>query len=273
MCVADARDIKYDGAIFSIGAITVNMDTPLPELYAALEAPRVNEHRGEMMKYENDLKNYVRTSRLFHGEKNTGDPKAMERTISYFCTSVMSLNAVSFLELTSMSLGELYLAIPPLERKDRLESSEAGKRPANGGTKDAASRGIEIPCDPVLDPAAGVPADALSAGDVVCCKIREDSEFFNRMFKKSAAFDGTVSGEITAINFSEPGSAVISLKLSDGVSGTLKLTGKAGIKTLSRKEPSGRAGTKSIFRPGVLLPISGVVVFLFAIWFLLRLWG
>jgi hypothetical protein len=61
--------------------------------------------------------------------------------------------------------------------------------------------------------------------------------------------------------------------LSDGVAGVLKLAGNVRIKALSRKEPSETAGGKSLFRLDVLLAVSGMAVFLFVMWILLRFWG
>jgi hypothetical protein len=275
MCVTNTRDIEYDGALFSRGAI--DAEAPFSALYAMLEAPGQDIHRGEMKKYENDLKDYIRASKLFQSEKNLEDPKALEHKITYFCTSAMALNAISFLELTTMSRDELYLSIPSLKREDKPESGEEQRereeQAENGGTEAPAGPEVLISCDPVLDPVAGAPAGDLSVGDVICCKLREDSVFFDLMNKMSPEFNGIVSGDITAIHVNELGSAVISLQLSDGVTGALKLAGNVRIKALSRKEPSKTAGTKSPFRLDVMLAVSGIAVFLFVMWILLRVWG
>jgi hypothetical protein len=82
-----------------------------------------------------------------------------------------------------------------------------------------------------------------------------------------------VSGEITAVKVNALGSAVISLKLSDGVAGILKLAGNVRIKVVSRKESSETAGKKSLFRLDVILAVAGMAVFLFVMWILLRFWG
>ncbi|MDR0651776.1 MAG: hypothetical protein LBG12_00570 [Synergistaceae bacterium] len=273
MCAMDGRDIEYDGALFSRGAIET--EAPFSALYAMLEAPGPDD-REEMKKYENGLKDYVRTSRLFQSEKHLDDPKALEHKITYFCTSIMSLNAISFLELATMSRDELYLAIPPPAHEDEPESGEDQGEQADestdGETKDSAPPDVVLSCDPVLDPVSGVPAGGLSVGDVICCKLREDSVFFDLMAKTSPDFNGIVSGDITAIHVNELGSAVVSLKLSDGIAGALKLAGNVRIKALPRKE-SKMAGMKSLFRLDVLLAVSGVAIFLFAMWVLLRVWG
>jgi hypothetical protein len=277
MCVTDTCDIEYDGALFSRGAI--DTEAPFSALYAMLEAPVRSGHRDEMRKYENGLKDYVRTSKLLQSEKNLEDPKALEHKITYFCTSVMALNAISFLELTEMSQDELYLSVPSLKRGagpksggERSGQAEREEQAGDGGTEDAAPPDVMISCDPVLDPVAGVPAGELSVGDAICCKLRENSAFYDLMDKMAPDFNGVVSGEITAVQVNELGSAVISLKLSDGVSGALKLAGNVRIKTLSRKEP-GPVGTKSLFRLDVMLAVSGMAVFLLAMWLLLRVWG
>jgi hypothetical protein len=275
MCVTDARDIEYDGALFSRD--TIETEAPLSALYAALEAPAPDGRGKEMEKYENRLKDYVRTSRLFQTEKSLEDPKALEHRITYFCASDMSLNAISFLELTSMSRDELYLTIPSLKREDNTQNgedqSEREEEAAMGGAEGSAPTDVVISCDPVLDPANGVPAASLSVGDLVSCKLREDSVFFDLIGKSMPGFSGTVSGEITGIHVSELGSALISLKLSDGIVSVIKLDGNVRIKALPRKDPPKTAWIKSLLRFEVLMAVSGVAVFLFVMWILLRDWG
>jgi hypothetical protein len=275
MCVTDTRDVEYAGALFSRDAI--DTEAPVSALYAMLEAQGPDEHRDEMAKYENGLKDFVKASKLFQGAKNLEDPKTLEHKITYFCTSVMSLNAISFLELTTMSSDELYLAIPSLKHKDMPGNSEekdhAEERAANGETRDSASSDVAIACDPVLDPVAGVSAGELSVGDTICCKLREDSVFFNLIGKISPDFSGVVSGDIIEIHVNELGSAVVSLKLSDGVAGVLKLAGTVRIKTLSRRESSKTAGIKFPLRIDVMLAVSGMAFFLFVMWILLHILG
>lgn len=272
MCVTDAEDIEYDGALFSRGAI--DTEAPFSELYDMLET-REPDGREDMMKYENVLRDYIRTSRLFQSEKNLDDPKALEHKITYFCVSVMSLNAISFLELITMSRDELMLVMPSLKRKEMPEGGEAQGQaeevPSNGEAGNA-PLDVAIACDPVLDPVAGVPVGNLSVGDTICCKLREDSPFFDLMAKASPGFDGIVSGDVTAVSVNELGSAIVSLKLSDGIAGVLKLAGTVRIKALSLKG-SGNAGRKSLFRLDVLLAVSGVAVFFFVMWLLLRFFG
>ena len=95
--------------------------------------------------------------------------------------------------------------------------------------------------------------------------------FFDLMAKKSPDFSGIVSGDITAIHVNEFGSAVVSIKLSDGVAGVLKLAGTVRIKARSRKEQSETAGRKSLLRFDVMLAVAGMAVFLFMMWLLLHI--
>ncbi|MDR1579230.1 MAG: hypothetical protein LBS35_02635 [Synergistaceae bacterium] len=275
MCVLNERDIEYDGALFSRGAI--DAEAPFSALYAMLETPVPDEYREEMKTYENGLKDYVRASKLFQSEKNLEDPKPLEHKITYFCTSSMSLNAISFLELITMNQDELYLVMPSLKPEEKPgigeEQSGQGEQAADGETRDAAPADVVIACEPVLDPVTGVPARNLSVGDTVCCKLREDSAFLDLIGKMSPDFNGIVSGDVTAIQVNELGSAVVSLKLSDGVSGVLKLAGTVRIKALPRKELFGMAGRKFPFRFQVLLAVAGMMIFLFVMWILLRVWG
>jgi hypothetical protein len=275
MCVAGAGNIEYDGALFSRELI--DTEAPFSELYAMLEAPGPEEYRDELEKYGNALKDYVKTSRLFQSEKNLNDAKALEHKITYFFMSAMSLNVISFLELTPMSQSELYLTIPSLKRKEEPDigedQSEWAEEAENGEPRGFSPTDVAVSCDPVLDPVTGVPVSELSVGDTICCKLREDSVFFGLMLKASPDFNGTVSGDVTSVHVNEIGSAVVSLKLSDGVAGVLKLTGTVRIKTLSRKEMSETVEAKISFRPDVLLAIAGMAFFLFVMWLLLRLWG
>jgi hypothetical protein len=275
MCVANAREVEYDGALFSRDAI--DSEAPLSELLSALEAPRSPERPKELERYENALKDYINTSRLFQNEKNLNDPKTLERKITYFCTSALSLSAISFLEITSMSRNELYLSMPSLKREDEPEKNEERNETEGQADKDAsddsAPRDVAVACDPVLDPVAGVAAGDLSVGDAICCKLREESVFYSLMARASPGFKGVVSGDITAIRVNETGSATLALKLSDGVIGALKLNGSVRIKVLSRKEQDGTSPGKSPFRLDVLLAVSGIALFLLVMLLLSRILG
>jgi hypothetical protein len=232
-----------------------------------------------LAKYENDLANYLTASRLLQTEKNLTDSKALEHKITYFCTSALQLNAISFLEIIEISRKDLFIIMPTLEKK--FESGDNDEKTAKEeavpaveiktddlGNDTTLGSDIVVACEPILDPIAGVSIGDLSVGDTICCKMREDSVFYNLMSNASPDFDGVVSGEVSAVQVNDLGSAVVALKLADGVTGALRLTGMVRVKVVSRK-PVATSSVGQQQSTQIFLAIAGVMIFLFVMAILL----
>ena len=231
---------------------------------AAIVNSSSQENRPESLtSLESSLDDYVITSRLFQNDKNLDDPKAMEHKITYFCTTVMSLNAITFLEMDWMSRSELRKIIPSIAPDGESGEDDEDDEPSDGEGEDDGGEGLSnvaIACDPVLDPVIGVPVNELSVGAVICCKLREGSVFYNVMEKVSPDFDGIVTGDVIGVSVNELGTATIAVKLSDDVTGAMKAASAVRVR-MAVKSDEESASPKS-FRAEVALAAAGVVLFL-----------
>jgi len=262
MCVVDSGDLVYDGELFAREPI--DTEASLSEILAMMNSPRPEARSEDLAKYESELAALIKTSRMFQSEKSLSDQKALEHKITYFCTSVLSLNAISFLEIDEMSRKDLYLIMPSLNKKEGRENDGDEDEKAVAATKDESRDGelpdVVVACDPILDPVAGVAVGDIAVGTVVRCKLKEGSVFYNLMANASSGFDGKVTGDVTGVSVSDLGLATVAMKLSEGVTGAMKLAGTVKIKVVSKPERE-EAPKK---RPGmeIVLAIGGVIVFL-----------
>ncbi|MDR3279174.1 MAG: hypothetical protein LBT23_01565 [Synergistaceae bacterium] len=272
MGVMDDNDLLYHGELFSREPI--DSVASLSELYAKLTSPRPEMRTAELSEYENSLAGYIASSRLLQGEKNIADPKAMEHKITYFCSSVLGLNAISFLEMQEMSREDLYLIIPALRKadddKNMTSPGDEARASAGGADEEVKSTpDVVVACDPILDPVSGIPASALAAGDSVFCKLKEDSVFYSMMKSAVENFDGIVSGEVSAAQMNDMGSVTLAIQLSDGITGAIRIAGTVRVKAvrLAAPEPAMR---KSPHQMAIAFAVAGVVAFLCVMGLLLR---
>jgi hypothetical protein len=259
MCVLDSNELIYDGELFS--REPVGAEVSFLEAFELLNAPRQGERPDEFAKYESELADFVKTSRMFHSEKNLGDPKAQEHKITYFCTSVLALNAISFLEIRGMSKRDLYLIMPSLKKTEAQERPEQPEKPQADGGKSGSGgvSDVAVACDPVLDPVSGVAVNDLAEGMVVYCRLKEGSVFHKLMKSVYSGFDGTVTGDVAAVSVNGLGAATVALRLSDGVIGAMKLAGTVRVKVAPKQEME-----EAHQNPGItiVLATSAVMVFL-----------
>jgi hypothetical protein len=265
MGVTDIRDLLYHGELFSREPI--DTEAPLSELYNKIASPRMEGRSEELAKYENGLAEYITSSRLLQGEKKIADPKAMEHKITYFCSSVLGLNAISFLELQEMSIEDLYLIIPALKKNEELSDAEEPleEEPFSDGIsigeEKKSTPDVVVACDPILDPVSGVSANELAEGDAIFCKLKEGSVVYNLMKNASADFDGIVSGEVSAVQMNDLGSATVALRLTEGVTGAMRMAGSVRVKIV-RDVPQEEIPENNSTHIEIALAIAGVVAFL-----------
>lgn len=252
---------------------TIDTEAPWETLLAMLEAPKPQDRDADLARYEHEFHEFIDINRPFYSTKGHLDAKQIERKISYFCSDILDISAITFLDLSEVGAADLYALFPSL-----MESANA---PAKTGAEAAADDRDEekltssdvvsseplsdeekgeifAACEPVLDPVSGVALSDLQIGDVVACRLPETSTFYKFCMRGYPKFDGTLSGVITGIHLDEYGTATVALKLADGVSGALRLSGKVRIKILAKGADVKRT-TLSI---EVVLAFSSVIVFL-----------
>jgi hypothetical protein len=149
------------------------------------------------------------------------------------------------------------------------DEDAAGDEPAADETGAAAEpknkEDIAIRCEPILDPVKGLAMNELTVGDSVMTRLPADSVFFKLMARNIAGFDGVIAANVTGILQNELGTATISLALSDGIMGVMKLSGKVRVKTAgATAEAKRKPGPHSPLEipPGAVFGAAGIVVFL-----------
>ena len=271
LAATSGEGIAYLREIFSYEPI--DTAASWETLLALLEDPRVPDRDAELIRYEHELHEFIDINRLFYSTKGHLDAKQIERKISYFCSDILNISAITFLELSEVGPGDLYALFPSLkestdtpatddneERADDRDTEKLTSDDMAGGepSDDDEEGEIFVACEPVLDPVTGVALNDLQVGDVVACHLPETSTFYKFFMRGYPRFDGTLNGIITGIQLDEYGTATVALKLADGVSGALRLSGKVRIKMLAK----GADVKKSTLSMEVVLAFSSVVVFL-----------
>ena len=265
IAAASREKLEYLDQLFSYEQMDTN--APWEELIGLLGRPRMHEADSPLARYEKGLHDFIDIHRLFQSTKGHLDPKQIERKISYFCADMLDVNAITFLELSEVEPENLKALFPSLRETE--EQPDVPEPEAKGGEADeesgesavdAADGEIFVACEPILDPVSGVALNDLQIGDVVACRLPEDSSFYKFFANGFPNFDGNLRGIITGIQLNEHGIATVALKLADGVSGALRLSGKVRIKLLAKGEEARRAGAQPSLE--VILAFSSIVVFL-----------
>ncbi|MDR1884971.1 MAG: hypothetical protein LBQ56_01760 [Synergistaceae bacterium] len=257
ICLSAAERTNYVSAIFVTELI--DPETSLADLMARLGGPRPDDE--DLARYETELCEYINISRIFQGEYNALDGKVIERKISYFCTDSLQLSAITFVDLMSVGEDDLDSLAPSLsaylEVKHEKESDSEDEDDFEG-RHEGGAESVYIACEPVLDPVQGVAVSELAPGDVVFCRIPNESSFYLLLKNNSPNFDGTVTGDVTGVKINEFGSSVVSLTMADGVYAAMKMAGTVRIKLKSKGAQAAVPGGV----PDVLIAVGGIALFL-----------
>ena len=257
--VVDDNLLVYNRTLFS--AEKFEEQLTLRDMVSLIDSSSEGERLEELKTLESSLDDYAISSRLFQSENNINDPKALEHAITYYCTTVLSLNAITFLELTPASRKELSKFIPSLKHGG-IETDADEEIPSGGDNNEdgEALPNTAILCDPVLDPVNGVPIEDLAAGEVLYCKLREGSVFYNLMEKISPDFDGIVTGDVMGVSVNELGTAAVEVILSEDVTGTIKVPANVRLKMASDSDITITAPQNLLVK--VIFAVLGVIFFL-----------
>ncbi|MDL2263529.1 hypothetical protein LJC31_02645 [Synergistaceae bacterium OttesenSCG-928-I11] len=254
-----------------------------PELLATLNDESVQPPANSVLAhYRKEFHEFIDIQRLLEYGRGRMDAKEIERKISYFCSDALDLSAIIFLELTTVSEGDLRSLMPFLPEKfggtekktekkqdESDDSDDDDSQDTEEGEDEKEQSEIFLSCEPVLDPVSGVAISDLSVGDLIEAKLPETSSYYQFFTNKYPAFNGMIEGEITGIKVNEYDVAVVALKLADGISGALKLSEKVRIKRLATKEPfdpseSTRISVEIVFAilsVAVFLVVMGVLLY------------
>lgn len=263
VAAASPTDLIYASEMFSYDQ--VDADASVEIIQSLLETSKTSEKTPQIVHYEKEFHQFMEISRLFQNTKGYLDAKDIERKISYFCSDTLGFSAITFLEMNEVASGELLAIFPFLlredEKKKEVESGPSEGEDENGAKSGGAKDGVVfVACEPVLDPVSGIALNDLMIGDVIVCRLPEDSSFYKFFSGSRPEFDGILRGVITGIQLGEYGIATVAIELSEGISGALRISGKVRIKRLATVSNSSDDSKNASIE--MLLAISSVVVFL-----------
>lgn len=245
IALASRRDVKFISVWFSNEEIP--KDTEWDELLRLhAEKDRDPNRDPAAVRNEESLHDFLYKNNVLNGVVKNHNAKSAEQAVSRFCLDHLQLKAVSFLDFLDATDSDVDY-IESLNASEQEEESKAKPISFKDETdEDTSAQGdgkaaneIFVKCEPVLDPVNGVAMNEVRVGDTVYAKLPPDSVFFKLLAKTHSAFDGVINADVTGILINELGTATISLKLSDDVSGIMKLSGKVRIKVANQSVTSG----------------------------------
>lgn len=265
------RELLYLKEYFSYDPI--DTDSSWSVLLPMLDNSNTKQEPNSVLAgYEKEFHNFADIQRTFESGRGRMDPKEIERKIAYFCSDVLDLSVITFIEMTNVSQDDLLSLMPFL--KEKLEKKDEAERGGEEGEDEGGLDGEELleklkdgdediflSCEAVLDPIAGVAINDLTIGDIIACKLPETSSLHAMFVNQHPGFDGVIEGEISGMKLNEYGTAIVALKLADGVSGAIKLSGKVRIKRISHNEAP-RKGEQTSASIEIIFAAAGIVMFL-----------
>jgi hypothetical protein len=268
--VVSRRDIKFISVMFSKEESPRALDWN--DLLILHEEREKNIGRDPLIAhYEQELSKYLESNMALNNIARNRNAKQAEQAISRYCLERLQFKAVCFIEFFDAKESDLDFSKKSKEKKkpsakivqefpDEAEEEKTPEAPKPAPSRDITSGDIFVKCDPVLDPVYGVAISDLKVGDLIMGKLPDDSIFYKVMERNSPSFDGSVIAKVKGVSGNDLGTATVSLELSDGVSGAMKLSGKVKVK-LAEKKPDYSRGTQNISTI-IIFAGAGVLVFI-----------
>jgi hypothetical protein len=276
--VVSRREVKYLNVMFSLDEAqqTIKWQDLLPLLCGKHQK---QDREPAILHYEEALFNYLRRSPVLTAVAKNYNVKQAEQAISRYCIDNLQLKAVSLMEYcdateedtaffereggpaSPSSTGGIQEKPKPEEEAD--ESAQDAEQNETTQIRDE----IVVRCEPVLDPVKGVAANELYVGESVLTKLPLDSVLFKLLSNNIASFDGVITATVTGILINELGTSNISLSLSDGMTGLMKIPGKVKIKIALKQGESGKNAARRLIElpAGFAFGMAATIIFIFAI--------
>ncbi|MDR3279175.1 MAG: hypothetical protein LBT23_01570 [Synergistaceae bacterium] len=276
--VASRRDVMYLSTMFSRETTPKSLEWN-ELLYIHRDRKAGGDRDPAVVHHEEELFKYLQRGAVLNNVAKNRNTKQAEQAISRFCLENLQLKAVSLIEYFDASDSDIILF--ENDGGAASGSSTGGKQPEREEPDTAAPEvvvddditseeeethrdEIVIRCEPILDPVRGVAMNELNVGEKVMVKLPEDSVFFKLLSRNIKGFDGIVTAIITGILLNELGTATISVTLSDGISGVMKLSGKVRIKVAPPDDTGKSARRKHIDIPVGVVFGASIAIILFA---------
>lgn len=234
VAMASRREVPFISVCFS------NKELPKNTQWKDLLALHSNMMKAQD-RNPDDITTEVRLSEFFVRDavlntmvKNR-NAKPAEQAVSRYCLDSLGIRAVTFIEYNEATSSDIAFIN---SQKKSHQPSDAAPTDAKPADQDQApqeeekkSDEVYVRCQPILDPLSGIAMNELHAGNIVYTKLLPDSVFYKLLARSTRSFDGVITAEVTGVLINELGTATISMKLADNVSGVMKLSGKVKVKT------------------------------------------
>ena len=231
------RSIKFVSLLFS--KETLDKELGWADLLSIHKTAMHTPGRDpSLVRYEEELREYIEMSSVLNSIAKNHNTKQAEQSISRQCLDHLQLKAVSFIDFTEASESDFqYLeTVWNDDAKKTEEETSQSEETTGEDIRDKATESgaadIFIRCDPILDPVNGKAMAELRIGDQIYGRLPEDSVFYKLLLRNYGAFDGTITARVTGVLINDLGTATVSLELSDGVAGVMKLSGKVKIRVV-----------------------------------------
>ncbi|MDR0765037.1 MAG: hypothetical protein LBE65_05535 [Synergistaceae bacterium] len=276
--VVSRREVKYLNVMFSgdESLKTVEWRDLLPALRD--KHPKSGRDPG-ILHNEGVLFDYLRNETVLNAVAKNRNIKQAEQAISRYCAESLHLKAVSlmecfdateedigFFETEGGPAGPSSTGGGPEEPAEETAESESAQD-AEQGDETPSAENIVIRCEPILDPVNGIAANELKMGEAVLARLPRDSALFGLLSNNIANFDGIITSTVTGIFLNEFGTSNISLSLSDGVTGLMKLSGRVKLKIVPKQQDEPKKNTARVpvkFLYGFWFGMAAVIIFILA---------
>lgn len=242
---ASRRSIKFVSLLFSKDALDKELEwADLLSIHkTAMQTPGRDP---SFLRFEEELREYIQTSNVLSSIAKNHNTKQAEQSISRQCLDHLQLKAVSFIDFSEASDSDFqYLDTvwndDAKKPEDAPQSEETTEEDIRDKATESGAADIFIRCDPILDPVNGKAMSELRVGDHIYGRLPEDSVFYKLLLRNYGAFDGTITAKVTGVLINDLGTATVSLELSDGVAGVMKLSGKVKIRVVENAAQAGDA--------------------------------
>ena len=230
-----------------------------------------------LLRYEEELREYIESSSVLNSIAKNHNTKQAEQSISRQCLDHLQLKAVSFIDFTEASESDFqYLETVwddgAKKEEEASQSEETTEEDIRDKATGSGAADIFVRCDPILDPVNGKAMSELRIGDQIYGRLPEDSVFYKLLLRNYGAFDGTITAKVTGVLINDLGTATVSLELSDGVAGVMKLSGKVKIRVVENAPHADGAGAprRRLFRltdlsTEMVFAVAGTIVLISAL--------
>lgn len=271
LAVVSRRELKHVSVMFTHDESSKSLEW---RDILSLHRNKVNERNRDalVVRNEDELFKYLSHGSILNNIAKNYNAKQSEQAISRYCLDKLQLKAVSLIEFFDASDQDIVLfergnapaatgeSPAPGEKSQESPAEDSQGSPPEDPSEPKHKDELIIRCDPILDPVAGVAMNEINIGEIVMTRLPSDSVFFKLLSRNIPGFDGVVSASVTGVLMNELGTSTISLSLSDGITGVMKLSGKVKIKTAAKEPESVNRNDRTEIPAELIFVFAGIVL-------------